>query len=256
MIRPRLLIAMALAASSLPAAGLAQAPLPVPEGPAPAPHCLDAGNVQHVKQAEAGSIAVRAGDGQAYRLDFAAACPGVPNGREIGLETPEGWACGRPGERLLVDGRACGISAVDRIDNRAFARIARESNRQYPTTLPAVTVTGKANNDDRGRRLRGSPDFCFATRDVRGWNEDPKGIMVETNPRRNGGNRFYRIEVAGSCSNFASVKTVEFVSGLQNGLVCGNPGDRMVGVAFSPRTMMDTHIPGSQCTVVEVYPSN
>ncbi|GAB3045620.1 DUF6491 family protein [Stenotrophomonas tumulicola] len=92
--------------------------------------------MQHVNQAEADSIAVRSGDGQAYRLDFTAECAGVPDGREIGLETPEGWACGRPGEHMLVDDRACAISAVAPIDDRTFARIARKSSRQYPKTLP------------------------------------------------------------------------------------------------------------------------
>jgi hypothetical protein len=42
----------------------------------------------------------------------------------------------------------------------------------------------------------GSPSYCFATRNVRAWSSDPQGMLVETNPRRNGGHRYYRVELA------------------------------------------------------------
>ncbi|WP_265309376.1 DUF6491 family protein [Stenotrophomonas sp. SRS1] len=224
----------------------------------PAPHCLDARGVRQVEQATPGSIAVRGANGQAYRVDFSADCPGINAAAEVRLDAPAGWACGRPSEQVTVDGHRCAISAVSVIDNRDFAEAARESSRQFATTLPTVTVTGSAGQRSSPRRtFHGTPEFCFATRNVRSWSEDPQGVVVETNPRRNGGHRFYRVELGGSCSILAGANEVDFQSGFQNGLICGNPGDRIVmassgiqgdGRSSTPRFAR----PG--CAVMAVYP--
>ncbi|WNH47813.1 hypothetical protein PDM28_14150 [Stenotrophomonas aracearum] len=240
------------------ATALAQ-PAPVPEvRTPPAPHCLDARAVRQMEQASPDAIAVLGSNGQAYRLDFATACPGVNDAEQVRLDAPDGWACGRPSERLVVDGRSCPLSAVSVLDNRSFAEVARESSRQFATTLEAVTVTAKgAATSERRQAFRGSPEFCFATRNVRGWSEDPNGVVVETNPRRNGGHKFYRVELGSSCSILAGATEVDFQSGFQNGLICGNPGDRIVmqpsgiendGRSYTPRFAR----PG--CAVMAVYP--
>jgi len=244
---------IAALAAPLPMLCAAARPASGTEGPAPAPHCLDTSNVQLVRQAETDSIAVRTADGTAFRLDFKTDCPGVMNGKDMGLDAPGGWACGRQDERLMVDGQRCDISAVAPIDSRTFAVISRESSRRYMKTLPALNVTATSIEKERRRRLRGSPEFCFATRDVRSWNTSPKGFTVETNPRRNGGNRFYRIETGG-CRDYSGFHTVQFASGLKNGLVCGNPGDNMTAVVLSPAAMVEVLVPGSRCPVTMVYP--
>lgn len=251
--RPSLLVT-ALLVVSLPSVCAAATPAPGTEGPAPTAHCLDASDVAVVRQANADSVAVRTGNGNAFRLEFIAACPGIMDGTQVGLDTPGGWACGRPGERLMVDGRSCGISKVAPIDNRAFALISRESSRRSMKTLPTMTVTATSMEGNRRRRLRGSPEFCFAIRDVRSWNKSPKGFTVETNPRRNGGNHFYRIEMGGGCKDYAGIHTVQFASGLKNGLVCGNPGDNVTAVVLNPMTMVEVPLPGSRCPVTVVYP--
>ncbi|CAH0221592.1 hypothetical protein [Stenotrophomonas lactitubi] len=230
---------------------------------APAPHCLDARGVRQVEQQTPMAIAVRDGQGRAYRIDFSAACPGVNEAEELRLEAPAGWACGRPREQVMVDGRACAIGSVIPIDNREFAFTTRESSRQFAATLPGVTVTAKSHhhsNDDAQRRaFQTSSAVCFATRNVRGWSEDPQGVVVETNPRRNGGHRYYRVELASSCSILAGAYEVDFHSGFQNGLICGNPGDRIVMApspvagdlrAGTPRFAR----PG--CDVLAVYPKD
>lgn len=234
-------------------------PSPAPEARTPpAPHCLDGRAVRQMEQASPDAIAVLGNNGQAYRLDFAAACPGVNDAGQVRLDAPDGWACGRPSERLVVDGRSCPVAAVSVLDNRSFAEVARESSRQFAATLPAVTVTAKGAATSRARQaFQGSPEFCFATRNVRGWSEDPSGVVVETNPRRNGGHRYYRVELGASCSILAGATEVDFQSGYQNGLICGNPGDRIVmqstgiendGRSFTPRFAR----PG--CAVMAVYP--
>ncbi|WP_214665912.1 hypothetical protein, partial [Streptomyces javensis] len=70
------LLPLALA-SALPLAALAQAPSApsAAERIAPAPHCLDARDVRQVEQETPTAIAVRDGRGQAFRIDFSAACP-------------------------------------------------------------------------------------------------------------------------------------------------------------------------------------
>lgn len=227
---------------------------------APAAHCLDARTVKQVEQASAGAIAVRGGDGRAYQIDFAGdGCPGVNDASNVRLEAPAGWACGRPSEQVVVDGRRCGVSAVSVIANREFAETARASSRQFAATLPAVTVTGKnrGERDEPRHTFQGTADFCFATRHVRSWNEDPEGVIVETNPRRNGGVRYYRVELGSSCSILAGAQSVDFQSGLQNGLICGNPGDRIVmsqsGIVGDLRASTPRFArPG--CEVLAVYP--
>ncbi|WP_332807767.1 DUF6491 family protein [Stenotrophomonas sp.] len=243
---------------TLPALAGAQ-PLALPaERTAPAPHCLDARGVRQMEQAAPAAIAVLAANGQAYQLALEGPCPGVNAASEVRLDAPGGWACGRPGETLVVDGRACPVAAVQPIDGRTFADTARRSSRDYATTLSTVTVTGKGGDASRPRHtFQGSAEFCFATRNVRAWSEDPQGVVVETNPRRNGGHRYYRLELAGSCSILAGATDVDFQSGFQNGLICGNPGDRIVmannGMQGDLR-MGTPRFARPGCSVLAVYP--
>jgi len=228
----------------------------------PAPDCLDARNVQQVEQDTPGAIAVVDSTGRAFRIEFTAACPGINEADTLRLEAPRGWACGQPGERVVVDGRSCAVSTVTSIDARSFATIARESSRQYAATLPGVTVTAKGRgrrSSDARHTFQTSSAVCFATRNVRGWSESPEGVVVETNPRRNGGHRYYHVELASSCSILAGATDVEFQSGLQNGLICGNPRDRIVlmpsGIEGDGRTYTPSFArPG--CDILAVYPKD
>lgn len=255
--RHRSPLLLSLAALMLPLGGAAQSAAAPADRIAPAPHCLDARNVRQVEQAVPGAIAVLGSNGQAYQIDFLGQCPGVTTASKVRLDAPAGWACGRASEQLMVDGKTCAIAAVSPINSRDFAETARESSRQYATTLPAVTVTGE-DARDRGPRyaFKGSPEFCFATRNVRSWHEDPAGVVVETNPRRNGGHRYYRVELAG-CPILDRTVSVDFRSGFQNGLICGNPGDRIVtadsGFADDLRASTPRFL-RSDCQVVAVYP--
>ncbi|WP_254057256.1 DUF6491 family protein [Stenotrophomonas sp. ZAC14A_NAIMI4_1] len=254
-IRPQL-IALALASTTL-------APLHAQEARTPpAPDCLDARDVQQVEQDTPGAIAVADGQGRAFRIDFSAACPGVNEADTLRLEAPQGWACGKAGEQVVVDGRTCAVSAVTPIDNRSFAAIAHESSRQYAATLPGVNVTAKGRggrSGDTPHTFQTSSAVCFATRNVRGWSETPEGVMVETNPRRNGGHRYYHLELASSCSILAGATDVDFQSGLQNGLICGNPRDRIVlmpsGIEGDGRSYTPSFArPG--CDILAVYPKD
>ena len=225
----------------------------------PAPHCMDAAGVQEVEQSSPRSIAVRAASGKAYRIDFAEDCGGIRTATTLKLEAPAGWACGRPSERVVVDGRHCAISAVSPLENRDYASIARDSDRLRTATLPSVTIRGR--KQDR-HSFGGSPSYCFATRNVRAWSSDPQGLLVETNPRRNGGHRYYRVELGGHCRQLDRAPQLSFHSGLQNGLVCGNPGDRIITAEFEDGDLRnDALAPLPQytrggCRIQAVYPAS
>ncbi|PSM14142.1 DUF6491 family protein [Stenotrophomonas maltophilia] len=225
----------------------------------PAPHCMDAVGVQEVEQASLRSIALRAASGQAYRIDFSEDCPGVRAATTLKLEAPAGWACGRPSERVVVDGRSCAVSAVTPVQNRDYASVARDRDRLRTATLPTMTIRERK---EVRRSFGGSPSYCFATRNVRAWSSDPQGMLVETNPRRNGGHRYYRVELGSHCRQLDRAPQLSFHSGLQNGLICGNPGDRVTTAGFEAGDVrhdgiapLPQYTRGS-CTIQAVYPAS
>ena len=225
----------------------------------PAPHCMDAVGVQEVEQASPRSIALRAASGQAYRIDFSEDCPGVRGATTLKLEAPAGWACGRPSERVVVDGRSCAVSAVTPVQDRDYASVARNSDRLRTATLPTLTISERK---DVRRSFGGSPSYCFATRNVRAWSSDPQGMLVETNPLRNGGHRYYRVELGGHCRQLDRAPQLSFRSGMQNGLICGNAGDRILTADFENGDLRsDGLAPLPQytrgaCTIQAVYPAS
>jgi len=226
----------------------------------PAPHCMDAVGVQEVEQASPRSIALRAASGQAYRIDFAEDCPGVRAATTLKLEAPAGWACGRPSERVVVDGHSCAVSAVTPVQARDYASVARDSDSLRTATLPALTIRQRK---DVRRGFGGSASYCFATRNVRGWSSDTQGMLVETNPLRSGGHRFYRVELGSHCLQLDRSPELSFQSGMQNGLICGNPGDRVVTAdfaSFDERSDAVAPLPRftrrGACTIQAVYPSS
>lgn len=226
----------------------------------PAPHCMDAEGVQEVEQASPRSIALRAASGQAYRIDFSEDCPGIRNAATLKLEAPAGWACGRPSERLMVDGRSCAVSAVTPVQARDYASVARDSDRLRTATLPALTIRERR---EVRRGFGGSPSYCFASRNVRGWSSDTQGMLVETNPLRSGGHRFYRVELGSHCLQLDRAPELSFQSGMQNGLICGNPGDRVVTAEFADfdergdaLAPLPRYSRRGACTIQAVYPAS
>ncbi|PII15627.1 hypothetical protein CR920_07370 [Stenotrophomonas indicatrix] len=226
----------------------------------PAPHCMDAVGVQEVEQASPRSIALRAASGQPYRIDFAEDCPGVRAATTLKLEAPAGWACGRPSERVVVDGHSCAVSAVTPVQARDYASVARDSDSLRTATLPALTIRQRK---DVRRSFGGSASYCFATRNVRGWSSDTQGMLVETNPLRSGGHRFYRVELGSHCLQLDRSPELSFQSGMQNGLICGNPGDRVVTAdfaSFDERSDAVAPLPRftrrGACTIQAVYPAS
>lgn len=238
----------------------------------PASGCLDARTVAELRQPDASTLAIATHDQRYYRLRLQQDCPGMEQADHASLLAQDGWVCGQTREFARVDAQLCPIAAVQQIDAQQFAGMARAADHGI-ATLPTVAVTSRKTAPSRG--FRGSYSYCFNPRFVRSWNEDPEGLTVDVSPRRNGGHRAYRIELTGGCPVLASTPRLQFESGMDLGVICGNPGDSLVasfdqapasidttgpdlgegGGAVAPRGATLRMRETSRCGIAAVYPS-
>lgn len=250
---------------ALPQAAQAQAPDAPPRVP-PAAGCLDARQMGEVRQASSTGLAVQGRDGQRFRITLSEGCPGAGRADAV-LLAREGWVCGTGQEYVRIGEATCAVTGIATIDAREYAAMARAATTADDgvTTLETVEVRAPQR-----RGFAGSSSFCFNPRYLRAWSEDSKGMLVELSPRRSGGHRYYRVELAQSCPDLDSAPAISFRSGVGIGLICGNPGDRVVaqnsgGASLFDAGDADAMIPGDerrwsrrgirvQCSVSAVYP--
>lgn len=220
-----------------------------PRAPAPSSDCLDARQVDRMYPVSPWQLAVAQADGRRFRVELQSACPVVlEDAAKLSLLSQEGWACGGPRE-LVVDastGATCAIAALAPADEREFAALLREAGQGDDVRLAPLEV-----NERAPRGFRGSHDHCFAARHVRGWSESGEALEVEVAARRSGGNTRYRVELGETCPDLGRAVTVGFRSGTDNGVICGNAGDRveLLDVGLIPVTPL-----GSNCAIREVFP--
>ncbi len=196
-----------------------------PPRTAPAPHCLDAREASEVFQSDPRTLAVATRDGRRFRVELGPECPGVAAAPDAKLLARDGWMCGAADELVAAGGQGCPVTAVTPIGPDEYAAHARASHTSADGTVTLSTVLVE------GRRRRGfaaSSSYCLNPRHVRGWSERPDGLLVEVNPRRSGGHRYYRVELARACPQLEGGGSMSLQSGLGIGLVCGNPGDRVL----------------------------
>lgn len=228
--------------------------------PAPAGHCFDARDVREAVQSDAHTIAVRLGDESRYRLEMVDACPGALRRDRVQIASRHGWVCGSNEEQVMSGGRACALSGLAKIDAREFAELAMRGQRPAAKEGELETVEVRAK---RRQGFGGSTSYCFDARHMRGWREDGSDIVVEVSPKRSGGHRYYRVELASSCSETTSANAVQLVSPTGGTAICGNPGDRVMfsldgGAANAPGTLA-SRFAGSLsaqagCSIKQVYP--
>ena len=234
--------------------------------PAPSPDCLDARRMQEIHQADARTLAVQGSDGRRFRLALATDCPLQADTPAV-LLAREGWVCGTGNEFVRTGPATCAVTALAGVDARTYAALARTASQADDgvTTLETVSVRAP-----RRRGFAGSPSFCFNPRYLRAWSEDSEGMLVELSPRRSGGHRYYRVELAQNCPDLDAAPAIVFRSGVGIGVICGNPGDRIIAQDSGGGTLFDTGDPGLmlpedprrfsrpgtrfQCTVSAVYP--
>lgn len=211
-----------VAAASLAACLAAVSAAPAEARVPPAPQCLDAREVREVFQPDAHTFAVVQSDGQRYRIDLGGACPAIGGGARARLLAADGWMCGAGNEYVAVESELCPVTGVAPITPAEYAGHARASQTgaDGSTTLANVVVKGEAR-----RGFAASHSYCFSPRHVRGWSEDPRGLVVEVNPNRSDGNRYYRVELLRSCPHLSGPVEIAFHSGMGIGVICGNPGD-------------------------------
>jgi hypothetical protein len=218
---------------------------------APAADCLDARLVERFHVPSAWQLAVATSNGQRYRVELAEACPAaIVEGAGLSLLAREGWVCGE-GSFLRVQGveGLCPIAALAPADEREFARLARDAGALQQ--LDTVEVKRR-----RPTGFKGSEDFCFASRRVRSWSEVEQGLVIEVTGRGAGGNTRYRVELDSTCNELGRFQDIDFRSGANNGLICGNVGDAVI-ILPSDRADLARQAPSRmslQCTIREVYP--
>ncbi|WP_282297931.1 hypothetical protein [Stenotrophomonas sp. PS02289] len=259
------LLALAMAASPLASAEPTTSPLPgqLPERVAPAKHCMDTRAIREMNQVSDTSVSLRAADLSTWRVTFKESCPGVTYATNPRIVGDDSWVCGTGKERVLLDNSECGIASVQRITPREFAVEARQADRAKLPMLAAVNVK------EEKRTLRGSPSYCFDTRNVRGYGDDVKGFMVQTNAKRSGGHSKYVVEVGANCRALVRSPEIQFRSGFGTSMICGNPGDVVVVndpvnyPPFAEDYFLDRNEGlrkadigvGDRCDVLAVYPA-
>lgn len=227
----------------------------------PAPYCFSARDVREVRQSDDHTLAIRLGDESRYRLQLADACPGALQSDTLKLVSRNGWVCGSNEETLdLGGGRKCAVGGIAKIDSREYAELAVASDRAQAVakspTIDNVDVRGK-----RGRGFRGTTAYCLDSNQMRGWRDDGNDLVVEVAPKRSGGNRYYRVELATACGEINTAHQMRLVSGVGSNAICGNAGDRAVFFGneapvgeFAQRLTRRAGLTSGSCTVSRVYP--
>jgi hypothetical protein len=259
MTRCRIVLAFVLALS----AGIAPASdagSPSARPPAPSPHCFDARDVREAVQSDPQTIALRLGDESRYRLELAEACPGALRRDRVKIASRHGWVCGSNEEQVTTGDRRCALSGIAKIDARQFAELALRSKRPVADGGDLETIEVRSK---RRHGFGGTTAYCLDARHMRGWREDGSDIIVEMSPRRSGGHRYYRVELASSCGERTSASALHLESPTGGTAICGNPGDRAMfsvasGGASAPGTLA-TRFAGSLaaqagCAIKQVYP--
>lgn len=248
----RRLLGLALLAASAAAPAADRLP--------PAPHCLDARDVAQVRRVADDVLSVETSAGF-FRVGLAEACTTPGPITATSLISPEGWACGREDEYIRIGHRICGIATVQPLAPAAHARLLRESDQiAYLDAVMLGTLEVEGKRPRNG--FAGTTEYCFSPRFVRSWSENKQGLVVETSPERAGGNRHYQVELEGSCSQLTMMHQLQFRSGVGIGVICGNPGDMVLGArieAAAPEPFAQpaasTGMPATAgCAISAVYP--
>lgn len=231
--------------------------------PPPHPDCVDARQVEEVRQPDDEALIVALADGGRFRVGFERACPGMLAGHgqqsaPASLLAAQGWICGGDNEQVRSGTRSCAIATVRRLDAAEYASLARRSHRR-PDGIPVLE--GIEVHAQRRHRFAGSHNYCLDPRHVRGWSQQRDGLLVEMAPRRAGGNRWYRVELMHSCPELAGAAAIRLHSGVGIGMVCGNPRDHVSVHSDTPDAFATTGTARTRtlgaalgCPIAAVYP--
>lgn len=227
----------------------------------PSPQCIDARRVSDSHQIDARTVLLRTDDGIRASATLGTACPDLFTDGDVRLLAPDGWLCGGADDAVVTRAQRCAVESVTHVDARQYAEILQRGRTD--NTLDAVVVTGR-----RVKSFAGTTDYCVRTTGLRSWQDSIGGVTVEVSPRKAGGNRYYRLETVGRCGDAVNADLVELLSGLENGMVCGHPGDRVVfrklhegadptnvrGVTAMQRFLQSGLAARAGCQITRVYP--
>lgn len=193
----------------------------------PAADCIDLHDLTGGWRTGERDILIRSGEGAGARLELDPACPAFAEGIELETLAPEGWAC--PGGPVFVRGGdiACPVIRTSALSAPELAEALRmwEANVRPTVALDKVEVRGQRHWRDR----TGTTDYCVDARFLRGWRyNNVEGLVIDVSPRRHAGQRFYRVEMADTCSDLSSDVTIRLESRNGGAAICGHPGDTVV----------------------------
>lgn len=255
-------IVCALAAAGLPAR--AETPTRArhaARATAPAADCFDARRMREAFQSDARTLAIRLDDESRWRVALRQDCPGMLRSPHPRLTGPQGWICGAGGDARLESGdRQCAIAAVERIDARDYAGLALNADRAPSATRAPDELDTIEVRATRRRGFQASHSYCLDARYMRGWHDDGNDLIVEVSPVRNGGNRYYRVELGSPCAESARMSEMHLESRIGGNVICGNAGDRArFSHDDSPGPLLRSdaeqwRIPSAGCIVSRVYP--
>jgi len=193
--------------------------------PAPGPDCLDARAIERAHAVDEHTLAIDA-EGGWFVVAHSGGCALDGAGE---LLARDGWLCGADGEFVRSGERLCPIRSVTRIDGRTYAGLAAAAHQRTLGVDAAVTAPLEVQAPaPRRPGFRGDSSYCFSPVAVRGWHVDGRELVVQAAPRRNGGKRSDRVALDAPCPELTWADAVEFVSGVGVGMICGNPGDRVL----------------------------
>ena len=230
--------------------------------PAPAPGCADARAMERIRRVDAGTLLMATSDAR-FIVRHTQGCDVRQPSSLLG---EQGWICPDAESYLRTGDLACPIQSIEPIDDRTYAALAAEADRNSTTsnadgsvTLEPVQVTARV---ERPRGFRGDTDYCLRPDAVRAFHLDRGDLYVDTSPRRSGGNRRYRIELTTSCPQLTWARRIAFESNLGIGVICGHPGDNLLPIEQEevPEHGEDMVRPsnpriiGRQCGIASVYP--
>lgn len=222
----------------------------------PRPHCMDATRIADAVPVDDKTMAFLLSDEGRFRVSFQQACPGFNREQGVRLLGRGGWICGDEGEAMRTDAGLCAVAEVQPVDAREFAELLRHRDQSNGVqTLQDVVVT-----KPRAKGFIGTTDYCVSNAALRSWRDDGSlAVVVEVSPKRSGGNRYYRVELEQSCGDLVNADTLQLVSGMGLGVVCGHPGDRVMTTRLRPadmdRPLMQSTLASAHgCRISRVYP--
>lgn len=223
----------------------------------PAAGCIDLHDLAGGWRVGERELLIRSNRHDGLRLEVDPACPAFAEGVDLETLAPGGWAC--PGGRAFVRGGDT-TCRVTRMRALSATELAGELRAWEAQMGPVVTLDPVEVRRPHWRDRTGTTDYCVDARFLRGWSYEREELVVDVAPHRHAGQRYYRVETAGTCSDLSSsLVTIRLESRNGGAAICGRPGDKVVlvigdGAAGPLGPPLSAGARGRSCEITRVIP--